>query len=49
MSQGLDRCDKASIRGVQLAIGDDANKPEHRVSPEEALRVAIGPSIINNA
>ena len=30
-----------SVRGVQLAIGDDADKPEHRVSPEEALRVAM--------
>lgn len=30
-----------SIRGVQLAIGEDADQPEHRVSPEEALRVAM--------
>ncbi len=30
-----------SVRGVQLAIGADADKPEHRVSPEEALRVAM--------
>jgi arylsulfatase len=30
-----------SIRGVQLAIGADADNPEHRVSPEEALRVAM--------
>jgi arylsulfatase A-like enzyme len=30
-----------SVRGVQLAFGADADKPEHRVSPEEALRVAM--------
>jgi arylsulfatase len=30
-----------SIRGVQLAIGEDADKAEHRISPEEALRVAM--------
>jgi arylsulfatase len=30
-----------SIRGVQLAIGADADNAEHRVSPEEALRVAM--------
>ncbi|MFL9584139.1 arylsulfatase [Stenotrophomonas sp. AB1(2024)] len=30
-----------SIRGVQLALGEDANQPEHQVSPEDALRVAM--------
>ncbi|PTE11088.1 arylsulfatase [Mesorhizobium helmanticense] len=29
------------IRGIQLAIGGDANHPDHQVSPEEALRVAM--------
>ncbi|RWQ37526.1 MAG: arylsulfatase [Mesorhizobium sp.] len=30
-----------TVRGIQLAIGDDANHPDHQVSPEEALRVAM--------
>jgi arylsulfatase A-like enzyme len=30
-----------TIRGVQLAIAGDAEKADHRVSPEEALRVAM--------
>jgi arylsulfatase len=29
------------IKGVQLAIGEDADHPDHQVSPEEALRVAM--------
>ncbi|WP_292242344.1 arylsulfatase [Mesorhizobium sp.] len=29
------------IKGVQLAIGEDADHPDHHVSPEEALRVAM--------
>jgi arylsulfatase len=30
-----------AIRGIQLAIADAAESPEHKVSPEEALRVAM--------
>ncbi|GLS39437.1 arylsulfatase [Mesorhizobium tianshanense] len=29
------------IKGVQLAIGEDADRADHHVSPEEALRVAL--------
>jgi hypothetical protein len=29
------------IKGVQLAIGEDAEHADHHVSPEEALRVAL--------
>ena len=29
------------VRGVQLAIGDDAESPDHLVSPEEAVRIAM--------
>jgi arylsulfatase A-like enzyme len=30
-----------TVRGVQLAFGADADHPDHKVSPEEALRVAM--------
>ena len=30
-----------AIKGIQLAIADAAESPEHKVSPEEALRVAM--------
>jgi arylsulfatase len=30
-----------TIKGVQLAIAKGADAPEHRVSPEEALRIAL--------
>jgi arylsulfatase len=29
------------VKGVQLAIGEAADRPEHLVSTEEALRVAM--------
>jgi len=29
------------VKGVQLAIGDAAESPDHHVSPEEALRIAM--------
>ena len=36
-----DNAFNGSIRGVQLAIGDDAKDADHLVSPEDALRVAM--------
>jgi hypothetical protein len=29
------------VRGVQLAIGKDADSPDHLVSPEDAVRIAM--------
>jgi arylsulfatase len=29
------------VRGVQLAVDEAADSAEHRVSPEEAMRVAM--------
>ncbi len=29
------------VRGVQLAICEDAERPDHMVSPEDAIRIAM--------
>lgn len=30
-----------AVKGVQLAIGADADKPEHQVDPKDVIRLAL--------